>query len=50
MSARTSVDTKVLVYAHDLDAGGRHAAAVRLVGELWEPRNAVISTQVLQEF
>ena len=50
MGARTFVDTNVLVYAHDLDAGGRHAVAVRLVSELWETRGAVISTQVLQEF
>jgi predicted nucleic acid-binding protein len=44
------VDTNVLVYAHDLDAGGRHGVAARLVAELWETRRAVISTQVLQEF
>lgn len=50
MSADTFVDTNVLVYAHDLDAGERHAIAVRVVSELWETRGAVISTQVLQEF
>jgi predicted nucleic acid-binding protein len=50
MSARAFVDTNVLVYAHDLDAGDRHAVAAKLVAELWEARSAVISTQVLQEF
>ena len=50
MSDKVFVDTNVLVYAHDLDAGERHDIAVRLVSELWESRTAVISTQVLQEF
>jgi predicted nucleic acid-binding protein len=50
MSDRTFVDTNVLIYAHDLDAGARHAVAARLVADLWETRRAVISTQVLQEF
>jgi len=50
MSDRAFVDTNVLVYAHDVEAGARHAIAARLVAELWETRRAVISTQVLQEF
>lgn len=50
MSDRTFVDTNVLVYAHDAEAGARHDVAARLVAELWENRRAVISTQVLQEF
>ena len=50
MSGRAFVDTNVLVYAHDVDAGERHVVAARLVAELWETRGAVISTQVLQEF
>jgi predicted nucleic acid-binding protein len=50
MSDKVFVDTNVLVYAHDLDAGERHEIAARLVAELWETRAAVISTQVLQEF
>jgi predicted nucleic acid-binding protein len=49
MSDRAFVDTNVLVYAHDVDAGERHTVAARLVAELWERREAVISTQVLQE-
>lgn len=50
MSDKVFVDTNVLVYAHDLDAGERHDIAAGLVSALWETRTAVISTQVLQEF
>ena len=50
MSDKVFVDTNVLVYAHDLDAGDRHAVASRVVAGLWDTRSAVISTQVLQEF
>lgn len=49
-AAKAFVDSNVLIYAHDIDAGERHAIAARLVTELWETRRAVISTQVLQEF
>jgi len=47
---KTFVDTNVLVYAHDADAGTRHAAAKALLAELWDNRNGSLSTQVLQEF
>ncbi|MFW6133621.1 MAG: PIN domain-containing protein [Planctomycetota bacterium] len=44
------VDTNILVYAYDLDAGDRHDRAKRLVRELWKrPQHAWISVQVLQE-
>ena len=46
----TFVDTNVLVYAHDADAGGKHARASALVEELWHTREGVLSTQILQEF
>jgi predicted nucleic acid-binding protein len=49
MSDRTFVDTNILVYAHDADAGEKHATAAKAVAELWESRNGIISTQVLQE-
>jgi predicted nucleic acid-binding protein len=49
MSDRVFVDANVLVYAHDLDAGERHAVGARLLPELWETRGAIISTLVLQE-
>lgn len=50
MKDRIFVDTNILVYAHDLSAGNRHAKASSVVESLWEARTGVISTQVLQEF
>ena len=47
---KTFVDTNVLVYAHDAQAGGRHITAKRILGELWDSRDGSLSTQVLQEF
>ncbi len=46
----TFVDTNVLLYAHDRDAGDRHDQAVRIVDQLWEHGTGALSTQVLQEF
>jgi len=44
------IDTNVLVYAHDLDAGKKHDKAKSLVGELWNSGPLPwISVQVLQE-
>ena len=43
------VDTNVLVYAHDVSAGPRHARAEALVRELWAKRAGCLSVQVLQE-
>ncbi len=50
MSARAFVDTNILVYAHDSGAGSRYEMAKALVKDLWQGRNGVLSTQVLQEF
>ena len=47
---KTFIDTNVLVYAHDTDAGARHTTAKTLLAELWGNRNGSLSTQVLQEF
>ena len=47
---KTFVDTNVLVYAHDTDAGDRHVSAKALVAALWDGRGGLLSTQVLQEF
>ena len=49
MVVKTFVDTNVLVYAHDRQAGNRHDAARSRVEQLWETRSGVVSTQVLQE-
>ena len=50
MSGRTFVDTNVLIYAHDVDAGQKHEIARNVVRELWSAREGVLSMQVLQEF
>jgi predicted nucleic acid-binding protein len=47
---KTFIDTNVLVYAHDTDAGARHTKAKALLADLWDNRNGTLSTQVLQEF
>ncbi len=49
-SDRTFVDTNVLIYAHDVDAGRKHEVAEHLLRTLWEERAGILSTQVLQEF
>jgi len=50
MAERVFVDTSVLIYAHDRDAGEKHAIAEHVLRQLWQDRNGVLSTQVLQEF
>jgi predicted nucleic acid-binding protein len=50
MSDRIFVDSNVLVYAHDLDAGEKRNIAARVLRDLWASRNGTLSTQVLQEF
>jgi predicted nucleic acid-binding protein len=47
---KTFVDTNVLIYAHDVDAGRKHEVAKAVLQELWVNRTGVLSTQVLQEF
>ena len=49
MSDKFFVDTNILVYAHDLKQGAKHARARELAQKLWEEENGVLSTQVLQE-
>jgi predicted nucleic acid-binding protein len=43
------VDTNVLVYAEDRDAGHKHDVARELVVGLWNDRTGVLSVQILQE-
>ena len=50
MSSRVFLDTSVLVYADDLDAGEKTALAQDLVRRALTEGNGVVSTQVLQEF
>jgi predicted nucleic acid-binding protein len=50
MSAKAFVDTNVLIYAHDVDAGPKHRKANAILRELWDEGSGLLSTQVLQEF
>ena len=47
---RAFVDSNVLIYGYDADAGGKTAAARALVSELRESKHGCVSVQVLQEF
>lgn len=44
------VDTNVLLYAHDREAGRKREVARELLQRLWGTRRGALSTQVLQEF
>lgn len=44
------IDTNILVYAHDVDAGEKHRITQAVLTELWEKHTGVLSVQVLQEF
>ena len=50
MRGRSFVDTNVLIYAHDTDAGRKHDIAKNVLRELWSEREGVLSMQILQEF
>ncbi|MFQ5990645.1 MAG: PIN domain-containing protein [Candidatus Methylomirabilales bacterium] len=50
MSDKVFVDTNILIYGHDLDAGHKRALANALLKDLWATRLGLLSTQVLQEF
>jgi predicted nucleic acid-binding protein len=50
MSAKTFIDTNILIYAHDLDANAKREMAKAVLRELWSERRGVLSMQVLQEF
>jgi predicted nucleic acid-binding protein len=50
MSEVAFVDSNILIYAHDRDAGDKRLRAARVLGELWESGNGRLSAQVLQEF
>ncbi len=47
---REFIDTNILIYAHDVSAGGKHTAAKQLVQRIWETGSGCLSVQVLQEF
>ena len=50
MSDKVFVDTNILIYGHDRNAGKKYTAAAAVLEELWRTGAGVVSTQVLQEF
>jgi predicted nucleic acid-binding protein len=44
------IDTNVLVYAYDIDAGSKHQIALNVMKDLWRSGLGILSTQTLQEF
>ena len=50
MSAVAFVDSNILIYAHDRDAGVKRDRAVAKLRELWDSGTGRLSVQVLQEF
>ncbi|HEY3056341.1 MAG TPA: PIN domain-containing protein [Thermoanaerobaculia bacterium] len=50
MIEKVFVDSNVLVYAHDADAGAKQRIAANAVAEILDARSGVLSIQVLQEF
>jgi predicted nucleic acid-binding protein len=50
MSAVAFVDSNILIYAHDLDAGVKRERAMAKLRELWDSGTGRLSVQVLQEF
>jgi predicted nucleic acid-binding protein len=50
MSVESFVDTNILLYAHDREAGSKNTIAAETVKRIWDDRSGAVSTQVLQEF
>lgn len=50
MADKTFVDTNILVYAHDSEAGSKRTLSAHLLERLWADHKGVVSLQVLQEF
>jgi predicted nucleic acid-binding protein len=48
--ARVFVDANILVYVYNVSAGNKHRIARQKLSDLWDSREGLISTQVLQEF
>ena len=50
MTGKTFIDTNVLIFAHDADAGPKHEIAKTVLRGLWSERTDILNVQVLQEF
>ena len=49
VSPKYFVDTNILIYAHDREAGRKHERARQLIEHLWTTGQGALSAQVLQE-
>jgi len=49
MADKFFVDTNILIYAHDQTTGIKHDRARKLLEQLWDSGQGVLSTQILQE-
>lgn len=49
MSVSKFVDSNIVLYSFDTDAGAKHQQAVAIMDRLWDQGGAIISTQVLLE-
>jgi len=50
LAERVFIDTNIIVYADDLDAGAKRERAREILQQVFIDGNGVVSTQVLQEF
>ncbi|RZB37600.1 MAG: hypothetical protein SRB2_01144 [Desulfobacteraceae bacterium Eth-SRB2] len=50
MKDKVFLDTNILIYAHDMDAGLTHDMALSIIEKIWEEEIGIIRTQVIQEF
>lgn len=50
MTGVVFVDTNILIYAHDRDAGQKRERAAQALERLWDGQTGRLSVQVLQEF
>lgn len=47
---RVLVDTSILFYSIDHDAGARHERSLEVLDAVWSARTGVVSTQILSEW
>ncbi len=50
MNDRWFIDTNILLYAYDREAGRKHEIAKEIITQCWEQKIGVISVQVFCEF
>ena len=44
------IDSNILVYVYDIDAGAKHQKAQEILRACWKDQSGAVSIQVLQEF